>query len=145
MASRPNPLTYTCEQWAAIAAMLDQAVKRSRSKDAKVVRALLPDLKEKVEVMQGLDPERPSQGELEGHLPAKAKTQPKLFIVRIYDGFDNQWCDVTGPVEEAEAKRVYAEKTNNGTQKTSYSDIDYYEIFPADTRMVYSGGFGARD
>jgi hypothetical protein len=66
----------------------------------------------------------------------------QLFIVRFYDGFDNQWMDVTGPLTRAEADRILAEKTSNGTRNASYGDIDYYSIFPADTRMVYSGGFG---
>lgn len=66
----------------------------------------------------------------------------KLFVVRFYDGFDNQWMDITGPLSLAEADKVLAEKTNNGTRNTSYANIDYYAIFPADTRMLYSGGYG---
>lgn len=66
----------------------------------------------------------------------------KKFVVRCYDGFDNQWCDCTKPISEAEAKKVLSEKTGNGTHHTSFADIDYYAIFPADTRMLYSNGFG---
>lgn len=29
-------------------------------------------------------------------------------------------------------------KACDGTKHTQYSHIDYYEIFPADTRMLYS-------
>ena len=63
----------------------------------------------------------------------------KLFVVRLYDGFDNEWFDVTDkPVTRLEATKILAEKTNNGTEKTSFDDIDYYDIFPADTTMKYS-------
>ena len=59
------------------------------------------------------------------------------FIVRLYDGFDNEWMDVSSPVSEKEARRIWNEKTKNGTQMKEYDDIDYYAIFPADTVMHY--------
>lgn len=65
-----------------------------------------------------------------------------LFIVRLYDGFDNQWMDICDPVCKEEAERIWNEKTKNGTEKTKYADIDYYNICPADTHMVFSDGFG---
>jgi hypothetical protein len=68
----------------------------------------------------------------------------KLFVVRLYDGFDNQWMDVSKPVSKEAAEVILAEKTENGTKNVSYSDIDYYSIFPADTKMLYSDGFGER-
>ena len=61
-----------------------------------------------------------------------------LFVVRLYDGFDNLWIDVSKPVPRDEAERILAEKTDNGTRKTSFSDIDYYRIFEADTTMFFS-------
>jgi hypothetical protein len=64
------------------------------------------------------------------------------FIVRLYDGFDNQWMDISKPVSKEEAQKIWAENTNGGTKNTKYSDIDYYAIFPADTKMLYSDGFG---
>jgi hypothetical protein len=66
----------------------------------------------------------------------------ELFIVRLYDGFDNQWMDVTGAVSRAEADRIWSEKTENGTKNKSFDDIDYYRIFPADTKMVFAEGRG---
>jgi hypothetical protein len=60
------------------------------------------------------------------------------FIVRLYDGFDNQWIDVSEPVIYEEAQRIWDEKTNNGVKNTKYSDVDYYKIFPADTIMLFS-------
>ena len=68
--------------------------------------------------------------------------EEKLFVVRLYDGFDNQWMDVTKPIPKAEAEKDWNERTKNGTEKTNYGDIDYYKIYPAGTRMLYSEGFG---
>lgn len=56
--------------------------------------------------------------------------------MRLYDGFDNAWCDVSGPLSREEADKVWLEKTKNGTEKTKYDDIDYYRVFPADTVML---------
>lgn len=67
------------------------------------------------------------------------------YVVRLYDGFDNQWIDISEPVSKEEAERIWNEKTNNGTEKTSYGDIDYFKIFPTNTKMLYSDGFGAPD
>ncbi len=61
-----------------------------------------------------------------------------LFVVRLCDGFDGIWMDVSNPVSKEEADRIWNEKTNNGTKRICYSDIDYYEIFPADTKMRFS-------
>ena len=59
------------------------------------------------------------------------------YIVRLYDGFDYEWIDVSEPVTYREAERLWNEKTDNGTKKTKYDDIDYYKIFPADTTMTH--------
>jgi hypothetical protein len=61
-----------------------------------------------------------------------------LFIVRLYDGFDHEWMDITEPVTRQEADKIWNERTKNGTEKTKYDDIDYFAIFPADTTMLYS-------
>lgn len=58
------------------------------------------------------------------------------FIVRLYDGFDNVWIDVSKPVSKKEADKIWNENTKNGTEKTKYEDIDYFHIFPADTTML---------
>lgn len=62
----------------------------------------------------------------------------ELYVVRLYDGFDNEWMDVSKPVSAEEADRIWREKTEGGTKNTSYDDIDYYRVFPADTTMLYS-------
>lgn len=70
------------------------------------------------------------------------KEKPDLFVVRLYDGFDNRWIDVSGAVNKDEADRIWREKTQNGKKSTSYNDIDYYRVFPADTRMLYADWSG---
>ena len=88
-----------------------------------------------VEVLQ-----TPSRAKPEAVQPATcAKGEPdKLYTVRLYDGFDNIWVDVLPNVLYAEARKEWEDRTLNGTQKTRFSDIDYYDIFLADTKMLCS-------
>jgi len=60
------------------------------------------------------------------------------FTVRLYDGFDHQWIDVLANVPLAEAFTAWMKETKDGTKNTRFDHIDYYRIFPADTRMLYS-------
>lgn len=69
-------------------------------------------------------------------LPPMDATTTK-FIVRMWDMFDG-WADITGPLTQAEADVVWNEKTNNGTRNTKYADGDYYAIYPADTKMIFT-------
>jgi len=62
----------------------------------------------------------------------------KLYTVRLYDGFDYNWIDIEAKVPYEEARRIWEEKTEGGTCKTRFDDIDYYDIFEADTKMLYS-------
>lgn len=66
------------------------------------------------------------------------------FTLRVFDGMDGCWCDVVANVDLAFALRAWCERTENGTKATSYSDIDYYKIFAADTHMLYNGDFTMR-
>jgi hypothetical protein len=61
------------------------------------------------------------------------------YIVRVWDGLDGCWTDCTGEVGCDEALRVWLERTEGGTRQVSYADIDYYKIFPSDTRMHFDG------
>ena len=61
----------------------------------------------------------------------EGRMKNEKFIVRLYDGFDNEWIDVSSP-----------NKTKNGAEKTKFNDIDYYDIFPADTIMYFSSPEG---
>lgn len=63
-----------------------------------------------------------------------------LFVVRHWDGFDGEWTDMFGPDSHEKCQRYWDQQTHGGTQNTSYNDIDYYAIFPADTRMRFSEG-----
>jgi hypothetical protein len=65
------------------------------------------------------------------------------FIVRVWDGMDGCWTDVTGEVSRDEALRVWDERTAHGTRATTYADIDYYAIFPWGARMMWDGSEGA--
>ena len=62
----------------------------------------------------------------------------KLYVVRLFDGFDYEWIDVSEPVSYEEAKKIWNDRTDNGTKKKSFNDIDYFKIFPVDTVMKYS-------
>lgn len=69
-----------------------------------------------------------------------------LYIVRLYDGFDGEWMDVSGPLPKEEALELAGDKNEKrmgsaaGKREGSYDDIDYYRAFPADTTMRFSGG-----
>lgn len=41
------------------------------------------------------------------------KKNNKLYIVRLYDGFDNIWIDVSEQLSYEKAKKVWDEKTKN--------------------------------
>lgn len=66
-------------------------------------------------------------------------TTSKSFTLRVWDGMDGVWCDVVANVDLGFALRQWCERTENGTKATSFNDIDYYKIFPAELRMRYSG------
>lgn len=67
--------------------------------------------------------------------PAKRASSTGLYVVRLYDGFDHVWMDISDAVPWEEALVLWNARTQNGTQNTCYGDIDYYDIFPSDTRM----------
>ena len=62
----------------------------------------------------------------------------ELFVVRLYDGFDHEWMDVSDVLPHDEAKKIWNQRTMNGTYKTKFEDIDYFAIFPANTVMRFS-------
>lgn len=64
-----------------------------------------------------------------------------LFVVRLYDGGEHGWLDVSKPVERVEAERIWNEMTEGGTRNTQYRHGDYYDIFPAGTRMTFEAGW----
>lgn len=60
----------------------------------------------------------------------------KMLTLRLWDGMDGCWCDCVSGTAEVVLREWY-KNTDGGSRKTSFSDIDYYRIFPADTKMVY--------
>jgi hypothetical protein len=58
----------------------------------------------------------------------------------MFDG----WMDVSKPMSKEEADLLWQEKTENGTKNTKYADGDYYAVFPADTKMLYTPEFLGR-
>lgn len=64
------------------------------------------------------------------------------YIVRQYDQLDNEWIDIIGPVTLVEAATKWDNLTNSGTQNTRYEDGLYFDVFPANTTMVFSDSFG---
>lgn len=70
--------------------------------------------------------------------PRKIPSDTGLYIVRLYDGFDYCWMDVSKAVPWEEAVALWNEKTEGGMKNTRYGDIDYYAIYPSDTRMVHN-------
>lgn len=72
-----------------------------------------------------------------------ASPQGDLFIVRLYDGFDNEWIDVSGPLTRGQADQLCGDKnaarfgSAAGKRVGSFDDIDYYAVFPTETKMLY--------
>ena len=65
------------------------------------------------------------------------------FTVRLWDMMDG-WIDVAPNLSAQEAMERWSKETRGGTRNTEYSDGDYWDIFPANTRMVYTPEFLGR-
>jgi hypothetical protein len=76
------------------------------------------------------------------HEPVSSFTLHPRFIVRVWDGMDGCWTNCTGEVTRDEALRYWAERTDCGAHHVSFAEIDYYRIFPAETRMQLDGSEG---
>lgn len=63
-----------------------------------------------------------------------------LWQVRLWDGMDGEWIDIGPAQSPLEALREWHKRTDGGKEKVHYSEIDYFRIFPAGTKMAYSGG-----
>jgi hypothetical protein len=72
--------------------------------------------------------------------PKDLDTENGLFIVRHWDGMDGEWMDITEPVSFELALLEWFERTDGGKKFTSHKHLDYYRIFPSDTRMLFSDG-----
>ena len=66
----------------------------------------------------------------------------KIYVVRLWDGMDGCWTDCTAGVGQEEALRYWAERTDGGARHISFTEIDYYKIFPASSSMKWDGSEG---
>lgn len=70
----------------------------------------------------------------------------QIWTVRLWDGFDGEWMDVSEPMTQVAADNLAGDKNAarggslEGKREGSYGDIDYYKAFPADTRMIFADG-----
>lgn len=74
------------------------------------------------------------------------KNTENLWVVRLWDGFDGEWMDVSGHMPEHDAKKLAGDKnearigSGAGNRSGNFREIDYYRAFPADTKMVFGDG-----
>jgi hypothetical protein len=70
----------------------------------------------------------------------------KRFTVRVYDMFDG-WCDCYDAINVSaeDAMQTWLKDTKNGIRNTKYADGDYYDIFPADTKMMCTPEYYGRE
>lgn len=68
------------------------------------------------------------------------------FTVRLWDMHDG-WIDLHDAiaVSKEEADKIWNRETKNGTRNTCYSDGDYYKIFEANTKMIYTPDYFGND
>lgn len=70
-------------------------------------------------------------------------TKDTEYVVRLYDMFDG-WMDVSDPMDKESADRLCGDKNAGRSGKCAgkrigaYNDGDYYAVFPANTRMLYT-------
>lgn len=71
--------------------------------------------------------------------PAK----PQKYVVRLWDMLDG-WIDISKPLSQAAAQKLWNQKTNYGKRNTKFEDGDYYAIYPANTKMLVTPEFLGR-
>lgn len=69
--------------------------------------------------------------------PKEVWPNAELFTLRMYDQYDG-WIDIAANLTAERVEERWLEKTAGGTKNTKYEDVTYYDIFPADTRMIYN-------
>lgn len=84
-----------------------------------------------------------------GHSYGSAMTtqcEAKTFIVRLWDGWDGEWMDVSEPLPYLEARELAGNNNAGrggqlaGKREGNFNDGDYYAVFESDTKMVFSDG-----
>jgi hypothetical protein len=73
-------------------------------------------------------------------------TAHATFKVCQWDGMDGCWTDCTIGVNvevgAEEALREWAKRTDGGTRRVAFGEIDYYRIFPGDAQHGWDGSEG---
>ncbi len=77
----------------------------------------------------------------EGVMGTLEHSESGRYALRIWDGMDGCWSNVQeGRLHEV--LQLWSESTVRGTSKTRFDEIDYYKVFPAETRMKWDGSEG---
>lgn len=71
--------------------------------------------------------------------PVRRNSPSGLYMLRMHDRYDREWIDCIGAIGKpwADVIAAWNKETANGTRNTRYEHDTYYDIFPADTRMIY--------
>lgn len=70
-----------------------------------------------------------------------------LYVVRLWDGFDGEWMDVSEPLPKGEAEQLAGDKnearigSGAGNRHGNFNEIDYYKAFPSSTKMIFADGY----
>lgn len=67
--------------------------------------------------------------------PHQRPSENSLYVMRLYDGYEHRWFDETKPLPWEETLQLWKEKTHNGMERACFGDGQYFDIFPAGTRM----------
>jgi hypothetical protein len=73
----------------------------------------------------------------------RGKSAENKYVIRIWEAYERRWYSsifCAGTYTEEKAFEIWLKETHNGTQNSDYGNgtVDYYAIFPANTRMLYS-------
>jgi hypothetical protein len=97
-----------------------------------------------LDIIDGMGEEEIGNWALKHIRRSKLAEPESQYVVRLYDGFDNEWMDVHGPCSREEADQVCGDRNEarigsaHGKRTGNYDDIDYYGVFQANTRMRFS-------
>jgi hypothetical protein len=71
---------------------------------------------------------------------AQAKKHFKCdkFILRGYDRYDHVWTDQASPASWDDTIALYNKNTKNGSRYTEQSEDYYQNIFPGNSKMLFS-------
>lgn len=59
----------------------------------------------------------------------------KTCVIRLYEGSEYAWTDVSARLTYEEAVKKWFAITKQGSEKTTFNDIDYYAIWESGARL----------